>query len=1276
MKYLKIAVIASFFLTITFPSFSQIYDPEGLNMPGDWNEWINPPMNLVFAGSSQTTGGQVQLIPLGNPIYQTIFFVKSVGGAIPSGDYSFKFTTGPLDNIWQNQWGDVTVEPHEIQEYTYGVAGTNEPSHNSVTLNNNTWYIINWDNIGYENTSAIFMELSTEPVNIVSINQLPLMPSIDDAVEITIETSTVPGPGEDFYIKYTNDNWVTSNLVQCSFTATTGTATIPPHANNIQVDYYALSTAFDDPEENPDLVTVKYNNNSGSNYNYTVGDTLSCGTGIALITTDPPFPLEISELLITFNAELGNGGLTGYNDTVYAHTGVITSESTGNSDWKYVKTEWGQNTPETMLTLIDSNLYELLIPNVRDYYGVNASEDILKMAFVFRSAEPVNGGWLEGKTVDIGDIFIDVYDDELNVKITYPTPSEPLVEPNTPLPICIAALQSDSIFLFVDNELIDKTDEDNLFYALNPANYTQGSHWLIASASSNENIVTDSVQIFIRGDVPIAELPSDVISGINYIDNQTVTLVLHDPAKLKKYGFIIGDFNNWTVNEDSYMNRTPNGEYLWVTISGLTPGTEYAYQYYIDGDLKLADTYCDKILDPYNDRWIPEENYPNLKEYPFGLTTGNVSVLETDKEDYNWQIENFIPVAVHETQSDLIIYEMLIRDFVENRQIASIIDTLDYLKNLGINAIELLPINEFEGNDSWGYNPSFYFATDKAYGTTNDYKAFIDACHQKGIAVIIDVVLNHSFSQSPMAQLYWDNQTNQPSVQNPWYNQIATHPLSPGSDFNHESVATKNFVKRFFNYWIEEFKIDGFRLDLSKGFTQTYTGQDIGAWSQYDQSRINILTDYYNSIRETNPNTYIILEHLSNNDEEVMLANTGMILWGNMSEQFNQNTMGYSDNSDFSWAYFNERGFTYPNLIPYMESHDEERLMYKNLMYGNSSGNYDITDSATALKRISAIIPMYFMVPGPKMIWQFGELGYDYSINHCTDGTVSEECRTWSKPVRWDYWNNVNRQEIYQVLAGMSTLKTEQDAFQHGTYSKDLSGLSKRAWLSHSSLNVCAGGNFDVINKSITIGFQHTGTWYNYFTGESIEVTNASGHSIEFEAGGYYVYTDVEFERPMVSLTVEVVWKETGSGVVNAELQLENMGTRIIGSDGLAKFLPSPNNNYAFTLKIPGQEDTTGVITVGNQNLTYTLEIGGWDNIYENTEANIVVYPNPANHQITVKVEKDYLLTIIDLSGRQLTKIKVVTGNQSIDLSSFNNGIYILKFKNGISNHYRKIIKN
>ena len=111
---------------------------------------------------------------------------------------------------------------------------------------------------------------------------------------------------------------------------------------------------------------------------------------------------------------------------------------------------------------------------------------------------------------------------------------------------------------------------------------------------------------------------------------------------------------------------------------------------------------------------------------------------------------------------------------------------LDYLKSLGVNAIELMPVQEFDGNDSWGYNPCFFFALDKAYGTKKMYKDFIDACHKAGMAVIFDVVYNHATGSMPFAKLYWNSANNKTAPNNPYFNVDAPHPYSVFHDFNHE----------------------------------------------------------------------------------------------------------------------------------------------------------------------------------------------------------------------------------------------------------------------------------------------------------------------------------------------------------------------------------------------------------------------------------------------------------------------------------------------------------
>lgn len=808
-----------------------------------------------------------------------------------------------------------------------------------------------------------------------------------------------------------------------------------------------------------------------------------------VITTDPPFPTADAPVTITFNAAQGGGGLAGYTGDVYTHTGLILQ---GQSAWQHVIGNWGNNANQPKMTRIAPNIYTLQItPSIRQFYGASPQAAIQKMAFVFRASTG---------SPQTEDLFVDVYSAGLNINIASPQ-NGTIVGLNETFDIQASASEADSMFLFLNTTLLSAVAGNSVSFELLAD--TPGTQWIKVTAKQEAQTVSDSVSIFVRGAVPVAELPAGMINGINYISNNTVTLVLHDPPALKQYVFVIGDFNNWMAHEDYYMNRTPDGTRYWLTINNLEAGKEYIYQYFIDSELRLADPYSQKIIDPWNDKWIPSSTYPNLIQYPNNKTTGIASILQTAQTPFAWEATDFIAPAIE----DLVIYELHIRDFIATRDIKTLTDTLDYLERLGVNTIELMPFNEFEGNDSWGYNPSFYFATDKAYGRKQDYQAFIDECHKRGIAVILDIVLNHSFGQSPLVQMYSKSNFWEPAPENPWYNEYCPHePWCWGADFDHLSPYTQEFVDRVNKFWLTEFKVDGFRFDFTKGFTNQQTGNQ---GSNYDGTRVAILKRMADQVWDVNPGAYVILEHFAENSEEKALAEYGMLLWGNMNYAYNESTMGWLTNSNFSGISYKNRGWSVPHLVGYMESHDEERLMYKNITYGNSANSmHDVKDTTIALLRQETAAALFFSIPGPKMIWQFGELGYDYSINHCPDGTINNNCRTSAKPIRWDYTQDGRRNGVFNTYAQLIRLKKQYDVFRSEDFSTSLNGAIKFVKLNHASMNALVIGNFGVQAGSATPQFQQTGWWYEFFSGDSLNVTDVN-MALQLEPAEYRLYTSV-----------------------------------------------------------------------------------------------------------------------------------------------------------------------
>ena len=189
----------------------------------------------------------------------------------------------------------------------------------------------------------------------------------------------------------------------------------------------------------------------------------------------------------------------------------------------------------------------------------------------------------------------------------------------------------------------------------------------------------------------------------------------------------------------------------------------------------------------------------------------------------------------------------------------------------------------------------------------------------------------------------------------------------------------------------KEFHVDGFRFDLSKGFTQTYSGNDATKMAQYDQSRVDILTDYYNWVQAKSPGAYCIMEHFADNNEEQTLSSKGMMLWGNGNFNANEAGMGFS-NSDFGYGIdAQKRSFGQRNLVGYIISHDEERMGYKCKNFGNSTTGYSVKDPNVYVPRVGLAYAFVIATPGPKMIWQFDELAYDYSINTCEDGVTDRK---------------------------------------------------------------------------------------------------------------------------------------------------------------------------------------------------------------------------------------------------------------------------------------------
>ena len=810
------------------------------------------------------------------------------------------------------------------------------------------------------------------------------------------------------------------------------------------------------------------------------------------ITVEPVYPAADQPCTIIFKPESGNP-LYGYSGELYGHFGVVVE-----GEWMFVPTEWATTEEKTHFKKVAENHWEFRMePSIREYFG-SGETPVTKIALIVRTADG------NTKSHD-ADQFCSVYDDKFEAEE------------------------------FIPDEVVGK--------------------WL----------------------------PEGVKQGINYNEDGSVTFVLYDKDKAgasHTYCYIVGDWNNWERVKEGAMYRDNSAGMWWITLDGFDADKEYRFQYRLGNssgsDTYVSDPYTEIVYDQWNDEFI--QGVPAFPEGAKQL----VSAFQINRPSYNWKHSDFKV----EDKNDLVIYELLFRDFTATKDIAGAMEELDYIEDLGVNAVQLMPIQEFDGNLSWGYNPNHWFALDKAYGTREQYKEFIDECHARGLAVIIDVVYNHATGSHPWAKMWWNG--NATAENNPFFNVTPTHPYNVFHDMNHENAMVKEHVKRSLEYLLTEYDVDGFRFDLTKGFTQTDSGGDNGdvaKWGRYDQSRVDILKGYADHIWSVNDNAVVIFEHLSDWDEEKVLAEHGMQLWRNVNHEYRSAVSGGTGNFTNMYSTAPFGGF-----VGYMESHDEERLCYgasadassvkwgicgtitnwssditlvkdgaffsaKNVSFkaddmfkirGNgewndafnygastkgyklplntgyaltlgsgsqdmavpAAGSYDIyfsldaemvwlmtpgqrpadpsvtpggesEDALTvAMRRAGASAAFFLTVPGPKMIWQFGEIGYDYSIEH--------NGRTGEKPVVTDDYMAVPaRKALYDTYASLLKFRRENPRFfdKDANFQWTPSGTIKKITCSVDGKTFHVVGNFGKSAANYTVP---SGSWNDYINGGTV----------------------------------------------------------------------------------------------------------------------------------------------------------------------------------------------
>lgn len=833
-----------------------------------------------------------------------------------------------------------------------------------------------------------------------------------------------------------------------------------------------------------------------------------------IVTTSPAIlQLQSRDIVITFHADQGNKGLANLPDgqEVYAHTGVILN---GSDQWSHAP-NWLDNSAKYKLTRTGENTYTLSMTSIAQYYGLTTGEDPVKLAFVFRNAD----GSREGKADGNADIFVDVLPDGLQMTLTDNVGGS--INTGSSATFTVATSETADITLSIEGESAPLATASNATTLTHTATFTTAAQvTLVASAKTATDMIEKKITLAVLDNATQADYPGGIpVMGTVEQSDGSVIFCIAAPGKSNVT--IVGSWNDYKVTQESNMNYQDyqGNRYFWVRVPALTNNTDHLYYFLVDNSRKVGDPYARLVLDPYNDRYIPSSVFPDMPAYPTDKVSDvYLAVYNPSRDKYNWAVTDFKGVD----QSQLVIYEVLIRDFTGTEgqanaegNIQGLIDKLDYIRSLGVNAVELMPIMEFAGNNSWGYNPNFYFAPDKAYGTPNDYRRLIDECHSRGLAVILDIVFNQSDGGHPWYQMY-------DIAKNPFYNGSAPHAYSVLNDWNQDNSIVMQQWRDALAYWMTQYKADGFRFDLVKGLgdndsygntynpsTNTFGTPSDDNTNRYNQSRIDRMKELHAAMRLINPDAYFINEDLAGADEENELATDGDTNWANINYAAREyacydipSSTSHTANLNRFYAPLDDNR-TWGSTVSYAESHDEERMAYAQ----QQSGVSQLKNTATAMRRLGSVAAQMLMAPGAHMIWQFQEFGADESTKNGDGGNNTDP-----KKVVWSYLDDPDRNglkdcyaelcairhnnpEMFTQSAG-TTMACGSDNWSNGRYIKLTNGTSEI---------ICVVNPVIAGNKTITVPMDGSASEYEILSKSYNTTPTVADGKVTVTGSGYAV---------------------------------------------------------------------------------------------------------------------------------------------------------------------------
>ena len=514
---------------------------------------------------------------------------------------------------------------------------------------------------------------------------------------------------------------------------------------------------------------------------------------------------------------------------------------------------------------------------------------------------------------------------------------------------------------------------------------------------------------------------------------------------------LVGSFSDW---KEISMKKGEDG-YFRVSVD-LKDGT-YQYKFRVQSKSWFfePDQWVD-ITDPY----ATDVDGKSASENAIAYIKDGERIVDT----YVWQHDDQPLPADHE----LVIYELHIADFSggeanhEGRgTYQDAIAKLDYLSDLGVNAIELMPVKEYPGDYSWGYNPRHFFASESSYGKTAELKQLIDECHGRGMRVIMDGIYNHSEASAPLTQIDHDY----------WYHHQPRDPDNNwGPEFNYEeydenlqTYPARRFIGEVVRYWVSEFHIDGIRYDAARQIAN----YDFMHWIVQEAKTTAGAKPFYN-----------VAEHIP---ETPSITNLDGPMDGCWHDSFYHCISEHITGDTFDLERLKDaidckrQGFMgATNVVNYLTNHDHNHVMAE-------LGDRGILGEE-AFRRVKLGVSLLMTAVGIPMLWmgeEFGEYHYKTQDQSNIDWTL----------LSGDL--NKNLHGYYKGLIALRehnhALCTEQIAFFHEN--PDSKVLAYIRWNGEGSRVVVVANFSDQFLAGYSIpDFPEDGIWHEWTSDYDVQV--------------------------------------------------------------------------------------------------------------------------------------------------------------------------------------------